>query len=136
MEEDGSIGYTVPAVPGTISRKRGIILHISEDYEHERILPYQTEEACPISSCNKPASQCVNVSAPVTLTPTAVIGSLSVACQGIPEVTCVTGTDGSRCTLMITQRVCVSVPVRFGVEMDSDDPTIACADSRCTACGD
>ena len=36
----------------------------------------------------------------------------------------------------ITQKVCVSIPVRFGVTMDSDDPTIACADGSCTRCGD
>ena len=47
---------------------RGIVLHISEAYEHEPILPYQPEDTCPINSCNKTVSQCVEVSAPVTLT--------------------------------------------------------------------
>ena len=121
---------------GTISRKRGIVLHINEAYEHEPILPYQPEDACPINSCSKTASQCVEVTAPVTLTPTAVVGSINVACQGAPDVDCVTNDGGISCTLTITQKVCVSVPVRFGVTTDCDDPTIACAGGKCARCGD
>ena len=112
-------------------------MHINEAYEHEPILTYQPEDACPINSCSKTASQCVEVTAPVTLTPTAVVGSISVACQGAPDVDCVTNDGGISCTLTITQKVCVSVPVRFGVEKaDDDDPKIACADGRCVRCED
>ena len=116
---------------------RGIVLHISEAYEHEPILPYQPEDTCPINSCNKTASQCVEVSAPVRLTPTAVVGNINVACQGAPDVDCVTNGKGASCTLTITQKVCVSIPVRFGVEKEEDeDPKIACADGECVRCGD
>lgn len=111
-------------------------MHISEAYEHEPILPYQPEDACPISSCNKNASQCVNVSAPVTLTPTAVVGNIGVACQGAPEVTCVTNHEGESVTVNVTQKICVTIPIRFGVEKADGDPRIACADGECTACGD
>ena len=124
-------------MPGTISRKRGITLHISEAYEHEPILPYQPEDTCPINSCNKTASQCVEVSAPVRLTPTAVVGNINVACQGAPEVACVTNDGGSSVTVTVTQKVCASIPVRFGVEKEEDeDPKIACADGECVRCGD
>ena len=41
----------------------GILLRINEAYEHEPILPYQPEDTCPINSCNKTVSQCVEVSA-------------------------------------------------------------------------
>lgn len=110
-------------------------LHISEAYEHEPILAYQPEDACPISGCDKTASQCVTVTAPVTLTPTAVVGTVSTACQGAPTVTCVTDGEGSSTTVSITQRICVSIPVRFGVEKSDGDPTITCADGQCTRCG-
>ena len=83
---------------------RGIVLHISEAYEHEPILPYQPEDSCPVNSCNKTAAQCVEVTAPVTLTPTAVVGSISVACQGAPDVDCVTNDGGISCTLTIHRR--------------------------------
>lgn len=123
-------------MPGTISRKRGIILHISEAYEHEPILPYQPEDTCPINSCNKTVSQCVEVSAPVTLTPTAVVGNISTACQSAPEVTCVTDNQGNSVTVTVTQKICVSIPIRFGVEKADDDPRITCADGKCVRCGD
>ena len=124
-------------MPGTIFRKRGITLHISEAYEHEPILPYQPEDACPINICNKTASQCVEVSTPVRLTPTAVVGNINVACQGAPEVACVTNDGGSSVTVTVTQKVCVSIPVRFGVEKAEDaDPGIACVDGTCVRCGD
>ena len=122
---------------GTISGKRGILLRINEAYEHEPILPYQPEDACPINSCNKTASQCVEVSTPVRLTPTAVVGNINVACQGAPEVACVTNDEGSSVTVTVTQKVCVSIPVRFGVEKaEGAAPGIACVDGTCVRCGD
>ena len=121
----------------TISGKRGILLRINEAYEHEPILPYQPEDTCPINSCNKTASQCVEVSASVKLTPTAVVGNINAACEGAPEVACVTNDEGSSVTVTVTQKVCVSIPIRFGVEKaDDDDPKIACADGKCVRCGD
>ena len=88
-------------------------MRISEAYEHEPILPYQPEESCPVNGCNKVSTQCVDVTAPVILVPTAVMGS--------PTVT-------------LTQQVCVSIPVRYGVTISTCDPTISCADS-CVGCG-
>ena len=89
-------------------------MRINEAYEHEPILPYQSEESCPLNGCNKVSTQCVDVTAPVILVPT--------------------NADGTMCTATLTQQVCVSIPVRYGVTMSTCDPTIACADS-CTGCG-
>lgn len=109
--------------------REGTDLHISEAYEHDPILPYQAEEgtSCPMTSCAKTGSQCVDVSAKVVLTPTTVVGTPVVTCQGNPVVTCVTAADGRTCTVTLTQKVCVSIPVRFGVTKEDEDPTIACA---------
>ena len=82
-------------------------MHISEAYEHEPLLPYQGEDTCPVSGCDKTGNQC----------------------QGMPEAACAVNGDGESCTVTLTQRVCVSIPVRFGVTLDSDfDPTIHCAE--------
>lgn len=88
--------------PGTISRKRGIALRISEAYEHEPILPYQAEDNCPVGGCNKTGTQCVDIAAPFALTPTASVGTVTVACQGSPSITCVTDASGSCCTVTMT----------------------------------
>lgn len=105
-------------------------MRINEAYEHEALRSCQTEDtSCPISGCNKVGTQCVNVSEPVTLAPTAVVGSPAVSCQGSPTVTCTANADKSLCTVTLTQQVCVSIPVTYGVTMSSGEPTIACADS-------
>ena len=103
-------------------------MRINEAYEHEPILQYQPDESCPANGCSKISTQCVDVTAPVILVPTAVTGSPTVTCQGNPTVTCTTNADGTMCTVTLTQQICVSIPVRYGVTMSCCDPTIACAD--------
>lgn len=114
-------------------------MRISEAYEHEPILPYQPEDACqPCSCCNKVGTQCVDVAAPLTLTPVATVGSATMSCQEEPRVVCVTSDDGTSCTVTVTQRVCVSVPIRYSVEVDPACPTIVCAETSenngCSCC--
>lgn len=104
-------------------------MRISEAYEHEPMLAYQGEELCSTGSCSKVATQCVNISAPMTLQPAAVVGTVAVTCQGTPTITCVTNGDGTSCTLTMTQQICVSVPVRYGVTMTTGEATIGCADN-------
>lgn len=108
----------------------GFALRINEVYEHEAIRSCQTEEtSCPVSGCNKVSTQCVDVSAPVVLSPTATLGSPTITCQGSPTTTCVTSSDRTYCTVTLTQQVCVSIPVCYGVNMATGDATISCADS-------
>jgi len=59
----------------------------------------------------------------------------TVACQGTPTITCVTAPDGSCCTITMTQQICVSIPVCYGVTMGGGETTIACADNNCIGCG-
>jgi len=109
-------------------------MRINEAFEHEPIQSCKTEESCPLNGCNKVGTQCVNVTAPMTLTPTAAVGTVTVACQGTPVITCAVDETGSSCTVTMTQQVCVSVPVRYGVTLSSEEPTISCAD-RCIGSG-
>ena len=81
------------------------------------------------------AFQCVDIAAPFTLTPTASVGAVSIACQGSPSITCVSDACGSSCTVTMTQQICVSVPIRYGVSLTSGEPTITCADNNCVGCG-
>lgn len=98
-------------------------MRINEAYEHESILPRPGEDGC-----NKIVTQCVDVTAPVTLVPTACLGSVTVACQGIPVVNCTADPCGTSSTITVTQRVCVTIPVRYDVSMSTGDPTISCAE--------
>lgn len=107
--------------------KRGIPLRINEAYEHAAIIPCPGDEtgSC---NCNKMVTQCVDVTAPVTLIPTASLGTVTVSCQGVPVVNCVTDPCGTSSTITVTQRVCVTIPVRYDVSMNTGDPTISCAE--------
>ncbi len=110
-------------------------MRINEAYEHDTILPYQGEESCSMGGCSKVGTQCVDVTAELTLTPTASVGTVSITCQGVPDITCVTAQDGSCCTVTMTQQICVSVPIRYGVTLTNTEPTIACAGDSCVGCG-
>lgn len=103
-------------------------MRINEAYEHEAILPRQPEETGLCNTCNKIVTQCVDVTAPVILQPAASLGTVTVACQGTPCVSCSTDSSGTCCTVTLTQQVCVTIPVRYGVSMSSGEPVISCAE--------
>ena len=86
------------------------------------------------SRCSRVGTQCVDVAATLTLAPTAVVGTMSVCCQGTPRITCVTNDNGTSCTVTMTQQLCVSVPIRYGVTMTAGEPTIGCAEN-CVGAG-
>ena len=111
-------------------------MRINEVYEHTPLQPCPPDEACPPAGCNKVATQCVDIAAPLTLNPTAVMGTPTVTCQGSPCVTCTTDCGGTSCTLTFRQQVCVSVPIRYGVTMASGEPSIECTEESCCCnCG-
>ena len=113
-------------------------MRINEAYEHESILPGQGEEGRkPNNNCHKIVTQCVDVSAPVVLTPTASVDTVTVSCQGAPCVSCSADPCGTCATITITQQICVTVPVRYGVSMSSGEPSISCAEGGCSSasCG-
>lgn len=111
-------------------------MRINEVYEHTPLQSCPVEESCPPAGCNKVATQCVDIAAPLTLNPTAVMGTPTVTCQGSPCVTCTTDCGGTSCTLTFKQQVCVSVPIRYGVTMASGEPSIECAEEGCCCtCG-
>ena len=81
----------------------------------------------PSTGCSKSGTQCVDVSKKVVLMPTATVGTITTSCQGSPTVTCVTNAEGTASTVTLTQRVCVSIPVTFGVTKEDGDASIMCA---------
>ena len=103
-------------------------MRICEACEHQSIQPYPGEDSCPVNGSNKISTQCVDISAPMTLTPVAAMEAATVTCQGSPTVACGVDAGGNSCTVTMTQRVCVSVPIRYGVTMTAGEPKIACAD--------
>lgn len=110
-------------------------MRINEAYEHEAILPCQGEDCCLGSGCNKIVTQCVDVTAPVTLVPAASLGTVTVSCQGAPSVNCVSDSCGTSSTITVTQRICVTIPVKYEICMNACEPTISCAEGCPPSCG-
>ena len=107
---------------------------MSEYCGNSAVLPTAT----PAPGCiGRSATQCVDVTQPVVLTPTTSLGTVVASCAGAPSVTCVPSGDGTSCTVTLTQRVCVSIPVTYGVEADAGEAAIGCADdgAAAAACG-
>ena len=107
-------------------------MRIHEAYEHEPLLSCSCEGGQ--SGCGRIGTQCLNIAASAVLTPVATVREVTVSCQGTPVITCESN-GGASCTMTITQQVCVSVPVNFGVTLTNGDATIACADNNCIGCG-
>ena len=107
-------------------------MRINEAYEHEPLLACQSDY---LNSCGRIGTQCVDIEAAMTLTPTADMGTVTVSCQGTPNITCETNGNGTSCTVTMTQQICVSVPINYGVELTAETPRIACADNHCIGCG-
>ena len=59
---------------------------------------------------------------------------LTVQNLSLIHIFCTADASGSSCTITMTQQVCISVPVRYGVCVASGDTTIGCADSRGCGC--
>ena len=95
---------------------------------------YCSRNDCSASCIGKAGTQSVDISQPVVLTPTASLGTVVSSCPGTPTVTCVTAPDGGSCILTLTQRVCISIPVSYGVEVSPGEPIITCADGISCGC--
>ena len=109
-------------------------MRINEAYEHEPILPYQSEESCPLNGCNKVSTQCVDVTASVILSPPqswAAHRHLSGQSHHHLRHQC----RRNHVHRDYDPEGSVSPSrVRYGTTISTCDPTITCAES-CIGCG-
>lgn len=112
-------------------------MRINEAYEHTAMASHGMDStpSCPVNGCDRTVVQCVDISAPVTLSPNTSIGTPTATCQGQPTVTCTTDAAGTSCEVIMTQQVCVSIPVQYKVELTPGQPAIACAGDSCQTGG-
>ena len=84
-----------------------------------------TGETCPAAGYQK-----VTVSVPVTVIPFAYAGTPKTKCCGHPVVIsgedhCI-GTKNGKCTFIISQTICVEVPIEFGAKTAVGDTYVDC----------
>ena len=101
-------------------------MRINEAYEHTAMASrgMDSTPSCPVNGCDRTVVQCVDISAPVTLSPNTSIGT-----------PCTTAAAGTSCEVIMTQQVCVSIPVQYKVELTPGQSAIACAGDSCQTGG-
>ena len=63
--------------------------------------------------CKKDVKHYVDINVPVDITPKAEIGRIEAECCSAPEVVCADGGKPDECHLIIVQRVCIKIPVKY-----------------------
>ena len=83
--------------------------------------------------CRKISAQLADISLPLELKPLTTVSDIRVECLGEPQLACGTDCGGATCELLITQRVRVSIPVKFDVDISVGESSILCGSSpvRC-----
>lgn len=87
---------------------------------------------CSGSTCQSTVAQFADLSLPVKLKPYALLGRASTTCCGDPVVTikqscsCTAG-----CEIIITQGICISIPVEYGTVIDPGELIVYCRKSPC-----
>ncbi|MFI3175937.1 MAG: hypothetical protein R3Y67_00415 [Eubacteriales bacterium] len=93
-----------------------------EDYCEEKKLK------CEIA-CKEKFYQSSELSVPVKIRPFAQIGRITTACYGAPVITPGSDCQGDCdqvCEFVITQKLCVELPIRFGADVKTKAPRVQC----------
>ncbi|MEG2421416.1 MAG: hypothetical protein RSB55_07685 [Oscillospiraceae bacterium] len=87
-------------------------------------------------TCTTVSTQCADVSVPIKLRPFASVGEIQTECCGEAVLTSrsVTPNSCGCCELLITQAVCVHIPVAYGASAEVGDTSVLCKRSR--SCGE
>lgn len=81
-------------------------------------------------SCTRTFFQKETVCVPVKVTPFATPGGATATCCGEPRVV----TDGqcvgnrTSCNFVVTQTLCIEIPIQFGAEIETGDAVVQCGD--------
>ncbi|HZK01243.1 MAG TPA: hypothetical protein VFC96_00090 [Anaerovoracaceae bacterium] len=96
-----------------------------------------------VLTCPATGYQLSSVCVPVTVTPFAIPGTTETICCGSPVITpgigeC-PGLVNGNCMFTITQNLCTAVPIEFGANATTGNPSVVCgtvsSTDICTTCG-
>lgn len=85
-------------------------------------------------TCKKNVHQHADVQLPVNLEPVTIVGEIITECCGEPSIVCKTNCDchnNNYCELVITQTICIVIPIEYGVTMCVGKSNIKCEDKGC-----
>lgn len=78
--------------------------------------------------CTTVNYQYANISVPVTVTPKTKAGEITIECCEEPTIECGTNECGNGLDIVITQRVCIKIPIRYQIEACAGEESISCCD--------
>ncbi len=89
---------------------------------------YYTECQCgKDGECNKSVKHLMEISIPVDIMPKAKTGNIESECCSEPTVICEEGPAGCKgCRLIITQKICVKIPLSYDVEVRPGESMTDC----------
>lgn len=82
--------------------------------------------------CTKIGYQYADVSVPVELKPNVKIGKIETECCGEPLVCCTENPAGKGFEALITQKICIKIPIKYNVCADIGETQVNC---DCGDCG-
>lgn len=93
-------------------------------------LTQELTEKKPCHDCEKAVYQYAEVKTPVTVKPKALLGEIEAKCYGDPQVKMVEGPCKGACELMISQKICIRIPIAYEVETKVGPDCVNCGRGR------
>ena len=81
---------------------------------------------CHNDGCTILNYQYANISVPVEVKPKTATGDIAIECCDEPSVECCTNECGDGLDIVITQKVCVKIPIRYQIEACVGEESIKC----------
>jgi hypothetical protein len=81
-------------------------------------------------TCKKDVQTCSDISLPVKLEPVTIVGEIETTCCGEPHIICKNNCENN-CEIVITQTVCIVIPIEYGVKAIQGKSNIKCIDKSC-----
>ena len=93
--------------------------------------------------CTAFTYQSASVSVPITVRPKVSTGSINTFCCGEPSISSspykmVCTSKSGNCSFILTQNICIEIPIEFSAEASASCPFIECGEvsgKRCEECG-
>jgi hypothetical protein len=87
----------------------------------KNILP---AHGCHENACKRVVVQKADVSVPIEIRPSAVVGRITSECMGEPRIT--NESHPECCHVTITQTICVIIPIEYNVTSRVEDSEVSC----------
>ena len=76
--------------------------------------------------CGTVNYQYANISIPIAVTPKTRVGEITIECCDEPSIECIGCEHRHGLDLVVTQKVCIKIPVRYQIEACAGEESISC----------